>query len=204
MITPQICNITLYLSPKYKPMFNFCGHQRFRSRSISSSAVRVWAVSVPSSERVGQVALGVVELDDFLLDRVGGDEAVDRDRAGLADAVGAVGGLVLHRRVPPGVHVDHVVGGGEVQAEAAGLEGDQEQVALAILEGVDPLLAGLGRGLSRPGTGSGCPACPGARGAGSGGPRTGRRPGPCAGFRAARPPARRRLRAWSRSGRSWA
>ena len=97
-------------------------------------------------EGVGQVALGVVELDDLLLDRVGGDEAVDRDRAGLADAVGAVGGLVLHRRVPPGVHVDHVVGGREVQAEAAGLERDQEQVALAILEGVDPLLAGLGRG----------------------------------------------------------
>ncbi len=48
-------------------------------------------------EGVGQVTLGVVELDDFFLDRVGGDEAVDGNRAGLADAVGAVGGLISRR-----------------------------------------------------------------------------------------------------------
>jgi len=52
-------------------------------------------------ERVRQVAIGVVELDDLLLDRVGRDQAVDRDRTGLADAVGAVRGLLLDRGAPP-------------------------------------------------------------------------------------------------------
>ena len=39
-------------------------------------------------ERVGQVAFGVVELNNLLLDGIGGDAAVDGHRAGLADAVG--------------------------------------------------------------------------------------------------------------------
>ena len=40
-------------------------------------------------------------------------------------------GLVFDGRVPPRVDDDHVVGRGQVQAEAAGLQADQEQVALA-------------------------------------------------------------------------
>jgi hypothetical protein len=45
---------------------------------------------------------------------------------GLAEAVGAVGGLVFDGGVPPRVVVDHRVGGGEVEADAAGLEADEE------------------------------------------------------------------------------
>ena len=42
--------------------------------------------------------------------------------------------LVLGGRVPPRVGDDHVVGRREVETEAAGLQADQEQVALARLE----------------------------------------------------------------------
>ena len=48
--------------------------------------------------------------------------------------MGAVGGLVLGRGVPPRVVVDHGVGGGQVQAHAAGLEADQEHRHAAFLE----------------------------------------------------------------------
>jgi hypothetical protein len=40
--------------------------------------------------------------------------------------VGAVGGLVFDGRVPPRVVVDHRVGRGQVEADAAGLQADQE------------------------------------------------------------------------------
>ncbi len=49
-----------------------------------------------------QLALFRVQGEDRLLDRVAGHQAIDRDRALLADPVGAVGGLVLDRRIPPG------------------------------------------------------------------------------------------------------
>ena len=55
-----------------------------------------------------------------------GDHPVHLDRLGLADPVGAVGGLLLDGGVPPAVDVDHVVGAGEVEAGAAGLEREQE------------------------------------------------------------------------------
>ena len=62
---------------------------------------------------------------------------------GLADAVGAVGGLVLHGRVPPAVDVEHVAGAGEVEAHAAGLEREQEQLGAAgvVLEAIHHRLA---------------------------------------------------------------
>ena len=51
--------------------------------------------------------LGLQLLDAFL-DAAGADELVDEYGFVLADAVGAVGGLVLDRRVPPGVQVEDV------------------------------------------------------------------------------------------------
>lgn len=77
-------------------------------------------------ERVGQGAFGVVEAEDFLFDGVLGDEVIDGDLLLLADAVGAVGGLLFDGRIPPGVKVDDVVGPREVEAEAARLERDEE------------------------------------------------------------------------------
>jgi len=95
------------------------------------------AVSGAFQQIVGEVAFGGVECQDAFFDGALGDQPVDGDRALLADAVGAVAGLVFHRGVPPGVHVDHIVGGGEVQAEAAGAQADQEEFALARLKGGD-------------------------------------------------------------------
>ena len=86
--------------------------------------------------------LRLLELEDLLLDGVPGDQAVGEDGAGLADAVGAVDGLGLDGGVPPGVEQEDVVGGGQVEAEAAGLEADQEELAVGIgLEALDPRLA---------------------------------------------------------------
>ena len=48
--------------------------------------------------------------------------------AGLTDAVGTVGGLLLGSGVPPGIVVDDHVRAGEVEARAACLEGDQENL----------------------------------------------------------------------------
>jgi hypothetical protein len=52
-----------------------------------------------------------------------GDEAVYLDRFVLADAVGAVCGLVFDGGVPPAVVVDDVVCAGEVQSGTRGFEG---------------------------------------------------------------------------------
>ena len=61
------------------------------------------AAHLPSfQEIVGQIALVAMKFHDLLLDGVLGDQPVDGDGALLADAVGAVGGLVFHGGVPPG------------------------------------------------------------------------------------------------------
>src|SRR5687768_1369521 len=75
-------------------------------------------------DRVGQVLLALLELEHLLLDRVLGDQAVGEHVLGLADAVGAVDRLGLDGRVPPRVEEEDVLGGGEVEAQPAGLEAD--------------------------------------------------------------------------------
>ncbi len=68
----------------------------------------------------------LLELEDLLLDGVAADQAVGEDVLGLADPVRAVDRLGLDGGVPPGVEQVDVVGGGQVQAQAAGLQADQE------------------------------------------------------------------------------
>ena len=51
--------------------------------------------------------------------------------------MGAVHGLALYRRVPPGVIQNDRISGGQVQACAACLEADQENLSVAGLEPVD-------------------------------------------------------------------
>jgi len=75
-------------------------------------------------QTVGEVALLPVQRDDLLFYGAFSHQPVNRHRALLADAVGAVGGLVFHRRVPPRVHVDDIIRRREVEADAAGLEAD--------------------------------------------------------------------------------
>ena len=89
-----------------------------------------------------------MQLHDLFLDGAAGHQPVDGHRSRLADAVGTIGGLVFGRRIPPRVHVDHVVGGGEVQARAARLERDQEHIALARLKCLHTFLTSPGRSLT--------------------------------------------------------
>ena len=68
---------------------------------------------------LGEAALDVVELDDPLFHGIVGNQTVDGHGLGLAVTVGAVGGLVLKCRVPPGLENDHVVRGGQVYPDPA-------------------------------------------------------------------------------------
>ena len=76
---------------------------------------------------VGELALVVDERVDALLDGALAHQLVDEHGALLADAPRPVGGLVLHRRVPPAVVVDHLAGSGEVEPGAAGLQRHEQQ-----------------------------------------------------------------------------
>ena len=103
---------------------------------------------VAGFEDVGEEeAFLVLEGEDLFFDGAGGDELVARDDAFLADAMGAVGGLGFGGRIPPRVEVHDSVGGGEVEAGAAGFEGEKENGWSVgrggVLEAVD---LGLARG----------------------------------------------------------
>ena len=94
---------------------------------------------------VGEVALLLLEFEDLLLDGVAADQAVGEDPLGLADPVRAVDGLGLDGGVPPGVEQVDVAGRRQVQAEAAGLQADQEDGDRRVgLEPLDPLGAVAG------------------------------------------------------------
>jgi hypothetical protein len=86
----------------------------------------------------------LLELVDAVLDGAGADEFVDEDGFVLADAVSAVGRLVFGGGIPPWVEVDDAVGGGEVEAGAAGFEGDEEDGDGFVLETLDEFSALFG------------------------------------------------------------
>ncbi len=90
---------------------------------------------------LNSAALRRARARDLLLDRVARDHPVDHHRAGLADAVGAVDRLGLGGGVPPRVEQEAVVGLGEVQAEPARLEADQEHRVRAVLEALEHAIA---------------------------------------------------------------
>ena len=87
---------------------------------------------------VGEETFMTEEVVDAFLEGAFADEVVGDDGADLADAVGAVGGLVLDGGVPPAVVVDDVRGLGEGEAEGAGAEGENEESGAVITgEGLD-------------------------------------------------------------------
>src|SRR5690606_36256494 len=102
------------------------GRDRRRRVEQRAQDLEVEPGAALEDQRVGEPALLLVQGEDPLLDGAPEDQAVDRDGAGLADAVRAVARLVLDGRVPPWVEVDDVVSGGEVEARAAGGEADEE------------------------------------------------------------------------------
>ena len=93
-------------------------------------------------EAVGEGAFVGDEAVDFFFDAASGYEFVHEYVFLLADAEGAVGGLVFYGWVPPAVEVDDVAGGGEGEAGAAGFEGEhEERGAVFLLKGVDVFFA---------------------------------------------------------------
>ena len=76
------------------------------SLSNSSSFISVSSRSAPPSNKsFEQLPLRFDKLIDFFFDCTAAHELVHQDILSLADAEGAVGGLVFHRRVPPAVKV---------------------------------------------------------------------------------------------------
>ena len=98
--------------------------------------------AVFEKDRVGEFPFLLLEFGDLFLDGPFTAQAVGKHWPWLADAVSPVDRLHLDRRVPPGVQQKDVVGRCEVQAQATGLEADQEDTAIGILlEAVDVCLA---------------------------------------------------------------
>ena len=75
---------------------------------------------------VNDVALPLLKLNNLLLHRAAGNQLDAVDRPLLTDAVRAVRGLILNRRVPPRVKMNNHVGAGQVQPRAPRLQADKE------------------------------------------------------------------------------
>ena len=69
---------------------------------------------------VGQRLLGLLQFHDFFFNGILCNELIHLHRVLLADAVGAVGGLILGGDVPPRVVVDDDVRRRQVESGAAG------------------------------------------------------------------------------------
>ena len=104
------------------------GQSNPASRQDSAQAVKVQDAreALLLHHRGGERGFLFLQGADFFLDGVPGDQAVGHHLVLLANAVGAVDGLRLHRRVPPRVEEHDVARGGEVEARARGLELKQE------------------------------------------------------------------------------
>ena len=98
-----------------------------------------------AEEALQEIAFAVLEVEDLFLDGAAGDELVTGDNVLLADAMGAVGGLAFNGGIPPGIEMDDGIGAGEVEADAAGFEADEEdRDGGVVLELVDDLGAVAG------------------------------------------------------------
>ena len=67
----------------------------------------------------------LVKLQDAFFDGVACDDSMDQHRPGLADAMGAIGRLLLHGRIPPGVEQEDMIGRRQIQTGAPRFEGNQ-------------------------------------------------------------------------------
>src|ERR1700687_3156259 len=82
---------------------------------------------IGAEDALGELLFLILEREDFLLDGTADDQFVAEYRLGLSDPVRSVGGLIFNRRVPPGIVVEHVIRGSEIQSGSACLEADEEQ-----------------------------------------------------------------------------
>ena len=89
-----------------------------------------------------QCAFLLLQLQDLFLHGITGDDLIDEDRFVLPDAMSAVGGLHLDGRIPPGIEMDDIIGGGQVQTHAARFEADEEEgIRRIVLELVNARLS---------------------------------------------------------------
>ncbi len=92
-----------------------------------------------TDDGIGELSFLLLQFDNALFDGVLADESVSEDVGGLAYSVRTVDGLRLDGGVPPGVKDEDVFGGGEVEAEAASFEADEEDgdigIVLEVLDG---------------------------------------------------------------------
>lgn len=82
---------------------------------------------------VDEALLAVLELEYLLFECGGADETVDEDGTALALTVGTADSLFLGSGVPPWVEEEDIIGLGEVEAYAASLQGDKEELACGVL-----------------------------------------------------------------------
>lgn len=81
---------------------------------------------VGSHDRVCQVALLLLKLENLLFDGVRCDEAVCEHLLRLTDSVRAVDSLCLDGWVPPRIEEEDIVGGSDREPNASCLQADQE------------------------------------------------------------------------------
>lgn len=89
------------------------------SASVDSSVIQP---SEPEMTSSLSLLLALQHLVNLLLQRAERDELMHLYIPGLAHTVGTVCGLVLHRRIPPAVEMEHMVGGRQVEADPARFE----------------------------------------------------------------------------------
>ncbi len=80
-----------------------------------------------------------MQSDYFFFDGVFTDQPIDSHRPGLTNSMSPVGGLVFNGRIPPGVHMQDIIGSSEVQSQTARFEADQEQIAFTRLKPLNPV-----------------------------------------------------------------
>src|SRR4051812_38529068 len=97
---------------------------------------------VGRDDGVGQIAFALLKLQHFFFDRIARDESIREHSPRLSDAVRAVDRLRFDGGVPPRIEKENVIRRRQIQADAAGFQADEEQLAILIrLKSIDALLA---------------------------------------------------------------
>ncbi len=102
------------------------GDERDRRADRAEIEIAEPVVGAPREHLLRELALRVEQLVDALLERAEADQAVHEHRLALADAMHAVGRLLLDGRVPPAVEVEDVIRRRQVQTAAACADRDDE------------------------------------------------------------------------------
>src|SRR5687767_5032953 len=103
------------------------GRKRYGGADRAEVEVAEPVLGAAGDHLLGELALRVEQRVDPLLEGARADEAVHVDVLALAEAVRAVGRLLLDRRVPPAIEVEDVVRRRQVEAAAAGADRDHER-----------------------------------------------------------------------------